>query len=487
MPSPPFETAEASSCASSPATGRNLTPTNDSEALSFPDGRENYGLHIDRAWIDTHSSLLHTDRGLYISVRGIKDVDEPDGKRRRSDSVHTTCSKVARTVGLVDAAMASHSARVSQGGPENALPAPVGDATATQLLSEATTSNMDNEEDPGNETPEGAAMDDRKPDISLIDLHHSDDVAPSEYLWRQCAVFMEIKKSAADGPLGMDTANALRPDGEPVTNTRAALVSKRIITQMADNARILMATRPFLRFCLHIAFCGANFNLAMFDRNGVIISRSYHFATHLPLFIRIIRRLSREMTAYDLGLDTTVRPEGCLGSFDYPPYLVKISDETWYRTEGVPLWQSTSLLGRGTLVFNAQGYREPGGPLRILKSAWREDGRLKESELYGLVQNSQSSFASPKALAKFVVGGDVPLHDGRMVTIQGHRAHFGSTVIGNGATVHRLVLASRGKSLANYAKFKHLLKAAWAIVVGMNSAISFILISDISPSTQETT
>ena len=234
-----------------------------------------------------------------------------------------------------------------------------------------------------------------------------------------------------------------------------------------------MATRPFLRFCLHITFCGTNFNLVLFDRNGVIISRSYHFKTHLTLFIRIIRRLSCEMTAYDLGFDTTVRPEGCLGSVDYPSYLVKISNETWYKTEGVPLWQSTSLLGRGTFVFNAREYSEPGGPLRILKNAWREDGRLKESELYELIQNSHGPFESPKALARFVVGGDVPLHDEEMVTIQGHRAHFGWTVIGNGATVHRLILASRGKGLANYAKFKHLLKAAWAVVTGTNWVRSF--------------
>ena len=462
MPSSPSDAAEASSCASSPTTSeRRLTPTDDPEPLGFPDDGENYGLHIHRAWVDTHGSLLHTDRGLYISVRGIKDVD---GKRPRSDSVHATRSKVARTDILVDAATASRSDCAQYNSQDSSSDA----LSATQLLRGATTLNMDNEEDPADETPEDAAMDDRKPDISLIDLSHSDGVAASESLWRQCAVFMEMKKSAADGPLGMDTANGLRPDGEPVTNTRAVPVSKRIITQMADNARILMATRPFLRFCLHIAFCGTNFNLALFDRNGVIISRSYHFATHLTLFIRIIRRLSCEMTAYDLGLDTTVRPEGCLGSFDYPSYLVKISDETWYRTEGVPLWQSTSLLGRGTLVFNARGYSEPDGPLRILKNAWREDGRLKESALYELVQNSQSLFESPKALAKFVVGGDVTLHDGKMVTIQGHRAHFGSTLIGgNGATVHRLVLASRGKSLANYATFKHLLKAALGIVVGV--------------------
>jgi len=40
-----------------------------------------------------------------------------------------------------------------------------------------------------------AVVDDRRPDILLVDLPHS-DVAPLEYRWRQCAVFKEVKKSA---------------------------------------------------------------------------------------------------------------------------------------------------------------------------------------------------------------------------------------------------------------------------------------------------
>jgi hypothetical protein len=352
---------------------------------------------------------------------------------------------------------------------------PVDDATAASLFDGTASLDTDdpsNEEDleDEDETPEDATMDDRKPDISLIDLPHSETV-PTEYLWRQCAVFMEIKKRAQDGPLGNDIPNARLPEGVPVVAPRVH-ACKSIITQMADNARILMAARPFLRFCLHIAFCGTNFNLVLFDRNGAVISRTYHFETHIELFIRIIRRLSCEMTAYDLGLDSTVRPEGCLGSNKYPDYLVRISGDIWYRTEGVPLWQSTSLLGRGTLVFRAREHSEPNAPLWILKNAWREDGRLRESELYELMQQSDGPFKSPRALAEWVAGGDVPLHGGRAVTVQGHRAEFGAKVIGNGATLHRLVLASRGKSLASYTKLKELLKAAWAIVVGMKFAVA---------------
>ena len=36
---------------------------------------------------------------------------------------------------------------------------------------------------------------------------------------------------------------------------------------------------------------------------------------------------------------------------------------TWYKTEGVPFWQSTCLLGHGTLVFGDRDYCKPSGPL----------------------------------------------------------------------------------------------------------------------------
>lgn len=43
---------------------------------------------------------------------------------------------------------------------------------------------------------------------------------------------------------------------------------------------------------------------------------------------------------------------------------------------------------------------------------------------------------------------------------------------GNGATVNRLALSSRDKSLASYPRLKQLLKAAWGVVVGMKPAMA---------------
>ena len=196
-------------------------------------------------------------------------------------------------------------------------------------------------------------MNDRKPEVPLIDLPQP-HMVPAKYLWHPCTVLMEVRSNAWGGPLGNDSLNMRLPKDAPAVALHVH-ICKSIITQMAGNPRILMATCPFLRSCLHVSFCGTNFNLVLFDHNGVVISRSYHFRTYLGLFIRIIRRLVCEMTAYDLGLGTTVHPEGCLGSTRYPSDLVKVSDEIWYGTEEVPLWQSTTLLGPGTLVFRARG------------------------------------------------------------------------------------------------------------------------------------
>lgn len=60
-----------------------------------------HGLCINRIWVNTYASLLHTDHGPYLSVRGIQNVDEPDAKPSRGDGVQSTRSKVAR-VGLQD-------------------------------------------------------------------------------------------------------------------------------------------------------------------------------------------------------------------------------------------------------------------------------------------------------------------------------------------------------------------------------------------------
>ena len=71
---------DSASCASSHTMSeQRRTPTDGPKPLSCPDDKENNGMCMRRTWIDIHPSFLHTDRGVFVSVRGIKDADELDG------------------------------------------------------------------------------------------------------------------------------------------------------------------------------------------------------------------------------------------------------------------------------------------------------------------------------------------------------------------------------------------------------------------------
>ena len=78
-----------------------------------------------------------------------------------------------------------------------------------------------------------------------------------------------------------------------------------------------------------------------------------------------------------------------------------------------------------------------------------------------------------KSYAKWIAGGDITLENGAPVTISGHRKQFKLDMIGNGATLHQLVLASHSKHLASYTSFKQLPRATGAIVQGMKFIMPF--------------
>ena len=76
--------------------------------------------------------------------------------------------------------------------------------------------------EPEDEIPYEAGMDDHRPGIFLIGLSHS-DVVPTEYLWRQCAVFMAERESARTGTV----LSAVTPQcGYPKTCVWPSLVGR---------------------------------------------------------------------------------------------------------------------------------------------------------------------------------------------------------------------------------------------------------------------
>ena len=105
------------------------------------------------------------------------------------------------------------------------------------------------------------------------------------------------------------------------------------LLEIAEIARLHLATRPFMRYSLHITLCGTIFNICLFDRAGGVVSKDYNLESEddFKTFIRIIRRATCHMNAYELGLDPTVIPLDCLGSVArYPRFKVKVGDSEYY-------------------------------------------------------------------------------------------------------------------------------------------------------------
>ena len=117
------------------------------------------------------------------------------------------------------------------------------------------------------------AFEKHRPDLVLVD-HSTEKLRHRQCLWQHIAVLLEVKRDA----------------------------------QFADMPRLHLAAHPFLRSSVHITVCDPIFNLAIFDCAGAVVSKDHNISEDLETFIRIIRRLGRDLDAYDLGLDRTIIP-----------------------------------------------------------------------------------------------------------------------------------------------------------------------------------
>ena len=273
---------------------------------------------------------------------------------------------------------------------------------------------------------------------------------------------------------------------------------KATVRQIADIARLHLATRPFMCYSLHITVCGPIFNICLFDRAGGVVSKDYDLRKggDFEKFVLLVRRTGCDMDAYELGLDPTVTPLDYLGSVArYPRFKVKVGDNT-YHTYGFPIWQSTTLQGRGTWVFGATKEDIPNPKpcdCLVLKNAWRAYGRLPESTLYGMINKLQEGDNMPslRCVAEFVDGGDVMVEGdilqdpaiGSEITgdavnqqvpmrVSSHRKFVeGAESNPHNPALHRVVLATRGKSMASYTSFVELLSAAECAAEGKQAIL----------------
>ena len=408
------------------------------DSLPETESDTNFARRINRFWIDVHSVIPRTDNGLFIpgmpTKYEVEEIPAPGIKRSLPEDTEDEDE----------------------------------DDGDTHRPSKSCRSSKDQQHPrSGNVKGKTDTFEKRRPDLVLVD-HSTAEHRQSWCLWRHFAVLLEVKRDRSDGPNPAD--------GTTLTGLAA---------QLADMARLHLAARPFMRYSVHLSVCGAIFNLAIFDRAGAVISKNYNINNHLELFVRVICRLGRHLDAYDLGLDPTVAPLDSLGSWKkFPEFRVTVGEST-YITQGLPLWQSTSLVGRGTFVWVVvleAGSKQSGkGKPRsfILKNAWRACARLAESTVYKMLwsasNDSTSHLTDLDGVAQFVEGGDMfdPQLPNEMIKVSSHRKGFGKPVNeADDPVLHRLVLASHGRKLYEFATFSQLMRGAKK----MNSGMPIILV-----------
>ena len=424
--------------------GDDLMPKTESDA--------NFARRINRLWLDVHSLIPRTDKGLFIPGMPTEyEVEEE----------FVIGNKHSRSMRNED---------VGDEDDEDEDPRPT---------KSSRTSRAQQHVRGGNNKGKTAGFEKRRPDLVLVDL--ATEPRQDWCLWRHFAVLLEVKRNRSDGP-------------NPAHGT--ALTG--LAAQLADMARLHLAARPFMRYSVHLSICGAIFNLAIFDRAGGVISKNYNLNTDLELFVRVICRLGRELDAYDLGLDPTVVPLHCLGNWErFPEFRVTVGGST-YTTRGLPLWQSTSLVGRGTFVWVVEleaGAEESGkGKTKsfILKNAWRASARLAESTIYKMIWSAPEELTSHltdlDGVARFVEGGDVfdPQQPNGMIKVSSHRKGFGNPVNeADDPVLHRLVLASHGRKLYEFANFSELMRGAKKMNSGQSNIFVerslLIILQDFGP------
>ena len=224
-------------------------------------------------------------------------------------------------------------------------------------------------------------------------------------------------------------------------------------------------------------------------------------ATGVDTFIRALVQVTIRLTACDLGTDPTVdiAGEGAMGDATIPQFCVGMPSGSMYVTIGTPIWQSSTLFGRGTTVWDVLQQKDRQNDVSaddssatyILKTSYRDSRRITESSFYDGI----GSLRIP-GLAVFKEGGDVKLSgaacsvDGdvnatsegfkipvvNLLTNSVHRKGLAESFKAD-LIVHRLVLVSRGRRLNEYSSVLEVLQAVLESIKGQLSVVSVNLFS----------
>ena len=389
---------------------------NEDHSRSKPTSDTNFARRINRIWLDVHNIILCTDPSLFVPEMPTDYYDVEDD--------FVICTKGSHPRDEEDDEDTS--------GPSKA-----------RRSSKKQQSARD-----GNKKGNTDSFEKRRPNLVLVD-HSTQEFRQDVCFWRHFAVLLEVKRTRSDGP---NPADGTTPTG--------------LAARLADMARLHLAA-------VHPTVCGLIFNLAIFGRTGGVVSDDYNVNKDLEGFIRIIRRLGQDPNAYDLGLDRTVVPLHSLRNWEQFPEFRVIVGASRYITQGLPLWQSISLVDRGTFVcvvaLEADVNRSDDGRVKtfILKNAWRVCARLAGTTVYKIIYSTTSELTSEltdlDGVARFVDGGGVfdPQKPNEVIKMSGHRRGSGAPINeDDNSVLHRLFLSSHGRKLYEFVSFSQLMRAA---------------------------
>ncbi|KAG5331652.1 hypothetical protein C0989_007718 [Termitomyces sp. Mn162] len=150
-------------------------------------------------------------------------------------------------------------------------------------------------------------------------------------------------------------------------------------------------SRPFLLYVIGVILDKDSFSVTVFDRAGMLSSERRAFSANLDLFVRVIRRLSHDMSLVDLGHNPNMylSPGHTYHQTAYPSFVVETGGVSSgcqrFLTEGKPIFISMSLMGRGASVWNIYYGEQPA----MLAVAWRMESISGNSGSGGSSSSSQ--------------------------------------------------------------------------------------------------
>ncbi|KAH9988492.1 hypothetical protein BJV77DRAFT_1160979 [Russula vinacea] len=342
-----------------------------------------------------------------------------------------------------------------------------------------------------------------KPDITITHPNVNTPTASTDWKWHLAASIIEVKPKTSSDPFNDD--GKYKDDD----------THDEIVVQISKYARNLLQGNSSC-FVFLLGVYGHNARIYRFDRSGVIVSKAFNYISspeHLGEFLwRLVH--PKNSSPGIIGSDTTItRPTSkeiermlAIVQRHHPTLEIEDAkfrqDSRWMdvcwsplceghdssvprgRTRcfaiGPPLWQSTNLFSRATVVWRVviKGHEDK---LYALKDSWRELCRNPEVFFYERIQKFKGE-SEWVGLAKFM--GSLNLGDGQG-KLSRHRTSSATLRTGEGSLQDRSHVRTLtypvGHQLSTFTSTRQMVLGLRAAVEGHRFAFaSGVLHRDIS-------